>query len=108
MNYTPLILFAAGFIGIFCHNLVALNKLNKRNDGNLDFSKYLKLERFAIMLSVCIIGLCVVFQSEIKQLELAGKWLGLAMWAIGYSAQSIVATFSGASQKFLDKIEKGQ
>lgn len=41
-------------------------------------------------------------RSEIKQLEFAGKWLGIGYVAIGFMAQSVVISFAGKSQKIID------
>lgn len=95
-------LIALGLFGILIHNLVKLNELNQKSNGNLNFKQYLQLERFAIAISICVVVVAVMIRSEIKQLEFAGKWLGLGFVAIGYMAQSIVVSIMGKAQKVID------
>ena len=102
MNYTLLVLGALGMFGILIHNLVKLNQINRKSDGELDFGKYLKLERFSILLSMCVVAVALIAQQEIKQLESVGKWLGLSFVAIGYMAQSLVVTMIGRAEKFMN------
>jgi hypothetical protein len=106
MEYTTLVLAALGLFGILIHNLVKLNELNRKSEGNLNFSNYLKLERFSIAISVCVVIISLMVKHEIKQLDMAGKWLGLSFVAIGYMAQSIVVAFMGRAQKFIDKTKE--
>jgi hypothetical protein len=94
MIYTPLVLILVGFGGILLHNLIKLDEINRKSEGNINISKYLKIERFSIMLSVVAVIVATVISQEIKQLEAVGKWLGLAMLSIGYMAQSIILKFS--------------
>jgi hypothetical protein len=101
MQYTNIILFALAIFGVFLHNLVKLNNINKRNSGNINLGQYIKIERFAIMISVCVALIAVMVKSEVKQLEVAGKWLGISFLAIGYMAQSILATVMGKAEKFI-------
>lgn len=102
MNYTTVTLAVLGLFGIVIHNLVKLNSLNRENKGEINIFKYWKLERFSIILSVCVVAVCLIARQEVKQLESVGKWLGLAFVAIGYMAQSIVVSFSGKAQKFIE------
>jgi len=106
MNYTLITLALLGLFGIFIHNLKNLNALNKKSEGNLNLVKYLKLEIYAILLSVCVVAVALIAQQEIKQLEAVGKWLGLSFVAIGYMAQSIVISFAGRAENFLDQNKK--
>lgn len=106
MNYTLITLALLGFFGIFIHNLKNLNTLNKKSEGKLNLVKYLKLEVYAILLSVSVVIVALIAQQEIKQLEAVGKWLGLSFVAIGYMAQSIVISFAGRAENFLDQNKK--
>ena len=101
MDYTVITLGFLGLFGIFIHNLKNLNALNKKSEGNLNLVKYLKLEIYAILLSICVVAVALIAQQEIKQLEAVGKWLGLSFVAIGYMAQSIVISFAGRAENFL-------
>lgn len=103
MEYTTLMLAALGLFGILLHNLVKLNELNRKNEGNLNLGSYFKLEVFSILISICVVAISLIAKAEIKQLEMAGQWLGLSFVAIGYMAQSIVVAFMGKAQKFIDK-----
>lgn len=103
MEYTTLMLAALGLFGILLHNLVKLNELNRKNEGNLNLGSYFKLEVFSILISICVVAISLIAKAEIKQLEMAGQWLGLSFVAIGYMAQSIVVAIMGKAQKFIDK-----
>jgi hypothetical protein len=103
MNYTPLILFVLGVLGILLHNLVELNKLNRQQDGNLKLKQYFKLEVYSILISVIMIVVSIIVKNEIKQLDQAGKWLGLAFVAIGYMGQSLLIFVMGKANKSIGK-----
>lgn len=105
MNYTNLVLFALGLLGMLLHNLVELNKLNKASNGNVNLGQYLKLEKFAILINVIVVFVAVMVKSEIKQIEQAGKWLGVAFVAIGYMGQSLLIFVMGKAQKSIDSGE---
>lgn len=102
MIYTTITLAALGLLGILIHNLMKLNNLNREAKGEINIFKYWKLERFSIILSVCVVGVALIARSEIKQLESIGNWLGLSFVAIGYMAQSIVVSFSGKAQRYIE------
>jgi len=106
MNYTPLVLTGLGLFGILLHNLVKLNEINKASQGNINLGKYWKLERFAILISVCVVVVSIIVRNEVKQFEQIGNWLGLAFVAIGYMAQSIVVSVMGKAQNFINKDDK--
>jgi len=106
MDYSVITLAALGVFGVLIHNLVKLNELNRKLEGNINLWSYLKLERFAIMLSLCVVAVALIVRSEVKQLEQVGNWLGIAFVAIGYMAQSIIVTIMGRGQKFLDNSDK--
>jgi hypothetical protein len=102
MIYTPFILFGLGLFGIIIHNLVKMNEINKQHEGNFNYRKYIALEKFSIALSICVVVVCVIIRTEIKQLENAGNWLGVAFVTVGYMAQSIIIAFMGKAQKIID------
>lgn len=106
MGYSNLMLAAFGIGGVFLHNLIKLNDLNKKLDGNINLGKYLMLERFAIIISLCVVAIAILAKTEIKQLEAVANWLGLAFVSIGYMAQSIVVAVMGRSQKYVDSLNK--
>lgn len=103
IGYTPLVLLTLGMAGVLLHNLVELNKINKKMKGDVRIGKYLQYERFSILISIIMVALCVVISQEIKQLEQVGKWLGLAFIAIGYMGQSLLIFFIGKSEKLIGK-----
>lgn len=106
MDYSVITLAALGVFGVLIHNLVKLNELNKKLEGNISLLSYLKLEIFAILLSLCVVAVALIVRTEVKQLEQVGNWLGIAFVAIGYMAQSIIVTIMGRGQKFLDNSDK--
>jgi heme/copper-type cytochrome/quinol oxidase subunit 2 len=101
MNYTLPVLLVLGIFGILIHNLIKMDEINKKENGEFKFSKYLKIERFSIAISICVVIVAVIVSQEIKQLEQVGKWLGLGFIAIGYMAQSIIVKFMGKAEKVL-------
>ena len=105
MNYTTTFLFALGILGILLHNLVELNKLNKASKGTLNIRQYLKLEAFSIAISVIVIIVALIVREEVKQLDIVGKWLGLAFMAIGYMGQSLLVFVMRKANKVIDKEE---
>jgi len=106
MNYTTPILFALGMFGILLHNLIKLNSINRKNKGTVNYSEYFGLEKFTIIISVCVVVIALIAQHEITQLEQVGKWFGLAFVAIGYMAQSIVVSFMGKAESFIEEKSK--
>ena len=103
MIYTNLILFACGLGGILIHNLMKMDEINRKCEGEFKFGPYLKVERFSILISFFLVLLCLVVKTEIKALEVVGKWLGLSFVTIGYMAQSIVIKYAGKAEKLTDK-----
>lgn len=97
-----MVLGVLGALGILCHNLMKMNSINRQMEGNINLYHYWKIERFSIALSCVVVFGAVIASQEIKQLSIAGKWLGLAFFSIGYMAQSIIVTLSGKTQKILD------
>lgn len=103
MNYTPFILFFLGLLGILLHNLIKIDSLNRAAKGDLNFKQYIKLEWPTIIISVIVVGIALIAQREINQLAIVGKYLGLAFVAIGYMAQSILVSYMGRAENFLNQ-----
>lgn len=108
MTYTIYILFALGLLGILLHNLIKMDSLNRKSKGNLNLRQYLALEWISILISVVVVVVALIAQTEIKQLSVVGNYLGLAFVAIGYMAQSIVVSYMGKAEKFLQSDENTQ
>lgn len=106
MNYTNLVLFGLGLLGVLLHNLVELNKINRAAEGDVKLGRYLKLERFSIIISIVAVIVAIVVKQEIKQLAEVGKWLGLAFIAIGYMGQSLLIFLMGKANKIISKEEE--
>ena len=102
MDYTNITLLGLGILGILMHNLLNLNKINKAAKGNINLLQYLKIEVYGILLSICVIFVCLIVKTEIQQLNAVGKWLGLSFVTVGYMAQSLVITFMGRAAKIID------
>jgi len=103
MNYTTLTLILIGYSGVLCHNLIKMNTLNKKANGNFNFAQYLALEKFSILLSVIATTAAAFLSQEIAELAKAGKYLGVGMFSMGYLAQSLLVAWMGKAQKFIDK-----
>lgn len=106
MNYTNILLFGLGILGVLLHNLIELNKLNRKHDGNIKLGAYFRLERFTILISIIVVIIALIVKQEIKQIEAAGKWLGVAFVAIGYMGQSLLVFVMGKAEKQIGKNEK--
>ena len=106
MNYTNFMLFGLGLLGVLIHNFIKMDGLNREAKGSINLIKYLAIERFTILISICVLVVALIAKTEITQLENVGKWLGLSFVAIGYMAQSIVVMFMGRAQKYLDNQNK--
>lgn len=104
MEYSTIILFMLGLLGVILHNLVKINEINKDpSKGTFNFESYFKVEWASILISVIVVIICVVIKQDIKQLENAGNWLGAGFVAIGYMAQSVLISFMGKAQKIIEK-----
>jgi hypothetical protein len=102
INYTPIVLFGLGVLGIVLHILVELNKLNRSSNLTFSVSKYLKLEIYSILISLIMCFVSVIISQEIKQIAIVGKWLGLAFMAIGYMGQSLLIFMMGKANKIVN------
>ena len=102
MEYTKIVLFLLGLLGIVLHNLIKLDGINRQSEGNINLWKYWRMERFSIIISVIVVVVCLIARQEVKQLQQVVNWLGLAFVAIGYMAQSIVVSFMGKAQKIIN------
>lgn len=105
MTYTILTLALLGCFGILIHNLKNLNSINRRNKGEIKFGEYFKLERFSIMLSLCLVTVGIIASQEIKQIQLAGKWFGITIFALGYMSQSLIVWFDSNAERYLKQKE---
>ena len=106
MNYTNFMLFGLALLGVLLHNLIEMNKINRKENGNIKLGEYFKLERFSIYISIIVAFVAVMVKTEIKQIEQAGKWLGVAFVAIGYMGQSLLIFVMGKAQKNIDDQNK--
>jgi len=102
MNYTSFVLVVLGIVGVILHNLVKINDINKDpGKGNFNLKSYWSKEWASIAISCLVVGVAAYLKSEIKQLEQAGKWLGVGFVALGYMAQSVLVSFMGKASKVL-------
>jgi len=69
MNYTPLVLLALNAFGILIHNLVKMDEINKKSVGNFKLTEYLKIEKFSIILSMCVGIVCVIVTQDHNQCQ---------------------------------------
>lgn len=99
MDYASLTLYALGLLGVLSHSFVELNKINKATGGNASILHYLKMEKFSLLISLIVVGVCLIAKQEVKQLEYVSDWLGLAFVAIGYMGQSLLIWGMGKATK---------
>ncbi len=102
MNYSNLTLLLSGMMGVLLHILFDMNKLNKQPEYNFTLIKYLKAEVFSILISIVVVGVCIVIKQEIQSLEQVGNKLGLGFIAIGYMGQSLLVKFIGKAEKIIE------
>ena len=98
---TLLFYFLGGLFGILVHNLIKLNKINKKQKGNTNLGEYWNMERFDILISISVVIVALIAQNEIKQLQTVGNYMMLSFFAIGYMAQSIVVSYAGRAENIL-------
>lgn len=101
IEYTPFVLFTLGLAGIFLHNMVQLNKINKRTKGNANIGFYLKMEAYSIIIAVVLVAISIIVAQEIQSLYNAGMKIGLSFIAIGYMGQSLLVAWMGRAESVL-------
>lgn len=101
MQYTPIILFLLGVLGILTHFLIKINGINRRSKGNFQLKPFIKLEWPSFLISLIVVVVALIVRSEVKQLKIAGAYLGLGFFAIGYMAQSILLAVMSKYEKQL-------
>lgn len=102
INYNDFTLLILGVVGILLHNLIKMNELNKKADSKFTALAYIKTEIYSIIISFLMIIVCIIVKHEIKQLENAGKYLGLGFVCIGYMGQSLLIKFMGKAEKIIE------
>ncbi len=100
MAYTMLFLFFMGLLGMTLQFLVKLDSINRHSNGAVNWKYFFLIERFSILISFHVIVAATLLSQEIKQLEHAGKWLGLGMFSIGYMAQSLLTRLMNKIQSY--------
>ena len=106
MEYTQIVLFLGGILGIILHNLIKLDTINRANAGSVNFKKYIALERFTLLISLFVVVACVMGSHEIKKLRDAGDWLFFGFIGIGYLAQSLLVKMMGKAQGYVNNISR--
>jgi len=100
--YTPLLLFGIGMLGIVSHNLMKMDSINRKQEGNFNYLSYLAIEKFTILLSIIVVGIAVVAMQEVKVLANAGNYLAIGYFSIGFMSQSILVKVMGKAEKMLN------
>ncbi len=91
-----------GILGMALHFLVKMDSINRDSAGAVNWKKFFLLERFSILISFLVVVVATLLSHEIKQLELAGEWLGFGMVSIGYMSQSLLIKFMSKIQSCAD------
>lgn len=102
MEYTNPLLFAVGCLGILTHNLMKIDRLNRKENGNFKFWGFARLEWPSIFISVIVVIVALIARMEVKQLRTIGNWLALGFYCIGLAAQSVAYFLKGRAEKTLD------
>lgn len=106
MNYTNFVLFMLGMLGILMHNFMKMDSINKQYEGGFKLIKYIAIERFSILLSICVVVCAIIVKSEVKKLDMVGEYIGIGFIAIGYMAQSILTKYMGKVDNHIDQKTK--
>lgn len=102
MNSQDLVLACASVLGVFAHNLVNIQKLNRSSPDGINMRKYVKMEWPTLLLSFTICAACLMAKNEIIQLQIAGNYLILGFFSIGYANQSILFFIFSLINKKID------
>lgn len=102
MEYTNYLLFVVGLLGILTHNLMKIDKLNRKTNGGFKIKTFIRLEWPSILISIIVVIVCLVARMEVKQLKAIGNWLALGFFAIGLAAQSVAYFIKGKAEKNLE------
>lgn len=98
MEYKDFALLGLGIMGVLLHNLVKISQLKK--EGKVFIAgKYYSDEWPTMCISFCMVVIAIYCKHEIKELEIAGNYLGLGFVTLGYMGQSLLITFIGRAQK---------
>lgn len=95
-----------GLLGMLAHFFVKLDSLNRETQGVIDWKKFLRIERFAIIISLIVVIASAMLSQEVKELKIAGMKLGLGQLAIGYFAQSIAIKINSIGNKKIKNLGK--
>lgn len=102
MSYTVFNLMATGILGILVHNLIKINNINKRTDGQFKAGYFFRMEWASIAISLCVVIVCLIARNEVKQLREVGNYLMLGFFFIGLGSQSIAYTLSSRIEKKIE------
>ncbi len=103
MNYNDVTLLGLGLLGVLLHSLVKINSI-KKSGKDISFQAYLSDEWASMLISVLVVVVALVCKNDVKQLEDAGKWLGLGFTTLGYMGQSVLVAFMGKAEKRLNQL----
>lgn len=98
MQYKDLALLLLGVAGILLHNLVKISQL-KKDGKEFNAGKYYGDEWPTMCISLIMVVVAIYCKHEIKELDVAGNYLGLGFVTLGYMGQSLLITFIGKAQK---------
>jgi hypothetical protein len=107
-----IVFFLGGLLGILTHNLMKIDSLNRKANGDFKFKPFLRLEWPSLSISVIVVILCTVGQVVIPKLQAVGLPLIFGFYTIGLAAQSLAYYFKGRAEKAIavmgdsDGIEK--
>lgn len=99
-----LFFIALGLGGMMLHLLMDIRRLVKNQNGVVDYKKYFRVAWVDFAISIVVIVLADMAKSEIRQLQYADKYLALGFISLGYMADSILASWMGRVEKYINKI----
>ncbi len=98
MQYKDLALLFLGVAGILLHSLVKISQL-KKEGKEFNRTKYFGDEWPTMSISFIMVVVAIYCKHEIKELDIAGNYLGLGFVTLGYMGQSLLISFIGKAQK---------
>jgi hypothetical protein len=85
---TAILLYVMGLLGVLAQALKKMSELNRRYNGEFKFGKYLRIERFSLLLSWVFVSACWLFVYLVPDMQRAGAMLVGGQFFAGWFGQS--------------------
>jgi hypothetical protein len=105
MNYSILILFAAGLFGQLAHAFKKTDEKNKSQEAPYTLKNYWDKNKYGMLMVTICLFVCAFYHDEVKRLKEVEDFLGLAFFAFGYMGDSVFPSLLELVNKITDKIK---